>query len=327
MIYAPVIIATLNRYEHFKRCVESLENNSWARYTEVYISVDYPPEKKYEEGRRAIIGFLKNREFNFKKVHLYIQEENLGVVENYQFLRDLAFERFDRVITFEDDLEVSPNYLEFMDKALEAGQDDDKVYCVTGYSGRINFPKKMTGTAFKAVSYSYGFGTYRDKRNKMLEELSVQWIDEIANNSKKMLKIFSKSKVVFYYFLTKYIINHDEVFFCEDGTLRTMDIVVGIYMIMNDMQAILPRVSKVKNWGMDGTGQNSGVREDMRPQIQKFDIEQEFEFKLENNKRINRIIEKRWSRIYKVCGVSKWVIWKSLAYYFYLRIARKQRMF
>ena len=94
-------------------------------------------------------------------------------------------------------------------------------------------------------------------------------------------------------------------------------------MITNDMQAILPTVSKVRNWGMDGTGQNSGKRDDMSPDKQEFDVEKKFDFKLEKNKKVNRIIERRWCNMYNICGVSKWTIWKSLAYYFYLRITKK----
>ncbi len=36
MVYAPIIIPTLNRYEHLKRCVKSLQQNGWAKYTELY---------------------------------------------------------------------------------------------------------------------------------------------------------------------------------------------------------------------------------------------------------------------------------------------------
>ena len=41
--YAPVIIPTLSRFEHFKRCWESLENCTGADKTEVFVALDYPP--------------------------------------------------------------------------------------------------------------------------------------------------------------------------------------------------------------------------------------------------------------------------------------------
>lgn len=50
MNYAPVIIPTLNRYDHFIKCLESLEKCSGAEYTEVFVALDFPPSNKYIEG-------------------------------------------------------------------------------------------------------------------------------------------------------------------------------------------------------------------------------------------------------------------------------------
>ena len=46
--YAPVLIPTLNRYEHLKQCLESLSKCSLAEHTEVYIALDFPPSEKYD---------------------------------------------------------------------------------------------------------------------------------------------------------------------------------------------------------------------------------------------------------------------------------------
>ncbi len=48
--YAPVLIPTLNRYEHFKRCLESLELCTGADKTDVYVGLDFPPSEKYHKG-------------------------------------------------------------------------------------------------------------------------------------------------------------------------------------------------------------------------------------------------------------------------------------
>ena len=48
--YAPVRISTLCRSAHFIRLIESLKRNMWAKYTEVYVGLDYPPNEKYLKG-------------------------------------------------------------------------------------------------------------------------------------------------------------------------------------------------------------------------------------------------------------------------------------
>lgn len=47
MTYAPVVKATLNRHEHLKCALESLKKDAWSKYTDVYISIAYPPSDKY----------------------------------------------------------------------------------------------------------------------------------------------------------------------------------------------------------------------------------------------------------------------------------------
>lgn len=63
MIYAPVLIPTLNRYDHLRRCLESLSRCSWAEYTDVFVALDYPPEQnreKYEDGWRQNRAYLRS---------------------------------------------------------------------------------------------------------------------------------------------------------------------------------------------------------------------------------------------------------------------------
>lgn len=101
MIYAPIIIATLNRYEHLKRCIESLQKNSWAKYTELYISVDYPAKEVHWEGYRKVREYLEAGIEGFKKVEVYYQSFNLGGAENFMFLKRIIFQSYDRWIETE----------------------------------------------------------------------------------------------------------------------------------------------------------------------------------------------------------------------------------
>lgn len=56
--YAPILIPTLNRYKHFRRCVESLSKCTHAEKTELVIGIDYPPVEKYREGWEKISEFI-----------------------------------------------------------------------------------------------------------------------------------------------------------------------------------------------------------------------------------------------------------------------------
>ena len=60
MIYYPIIIPTLNRYEHFKRCVESLAKNIHSDKTERVIGFDFPPSNKYFDGYEKMKNDILN---------------------------------------------------------------------------------------------------------------------------------------------------------------------------------------------------------------------------------------------------------------------------
>ena len=134
MIYAPIVIPTLSRYEHFVRLIESLIANPWAKYTEMYVAVDDAPAEKYKSGRKKILQYLNSEELKtaFKDVHIIERERNYGSLWNgYYLIEDIA-NKENCWICLQDDLEVSPNFIEYMDKCLEKYKDDDKVMAICG---------------------------------------------------------------------------------------------------------------------------------------------------------------------------------------------------
>lgn len=77
----PICIPTCNRYEHLKRCVESLSKCTLASETDLIISVDYPPSDKYVDGNEKIKKWLERGIEGFKSVQIFFQEKNLGAYE------------------------------------------------------------------------------------------------------------------------------------------------------------------------------------------------------------------------------------------------------
>ena len=87
MKYAPIIIPTLNRIEHLKRCITSLQKNPWAKYTPLIVSVDYPPNERYVEGYKKVCKYLKEEILSIGKNSPYIGMELLGF-PRYTILND-----------------------------------------------------------------------------------------------------------------------------------------------------------------------------------------------------------------------------------------------
>lgn len=253
MKYAPVIIPTLNRYEHLKRCVESLKNNSLARYTDLFISVDYPPADKYMEGYQKVVDYVKGGIDGFREVHIYFQKSNMGASRNSQFLRREAGKMFDTYIFTEDDNVFSPCYLSYINQCLEKYKEDNLVYAVCGYSYPINW-KEKTNTIVKCdcLFPAWGYATWTDKRKK-LQQLSKQDIQQFMKRPKNVWKLYKGNRQLFIEAVHIARNNH-YLALDEQKNLKHIDCVMGIYLIMKDMYALIPTLSLVRNLGSDGSG-------------------------------------------------------------------------
>ena len=96
--YAPVIIPTLCRYEHFVRCIESLRGNTWAKYTDVYIGLDYPAKEAHWNGYLKIKEYLQGEFPEFHSFNVIEHTKNVGAGENSKSLLDKCAEEHDRFI-------------------------------------------------------------------------------------------------------------------------------------------------------------------------------------------------------------------------------------
>lgn len=286
MIYAPVVIPTLNRVSHLRRCLDSLKVNSYAKFTDLYISVDYPPNEKYVKGHEQVTEYLKNEEKDllkyFNEVHIYYQEKNLGAYLNGPFIRDKVeqSERYEGYIFTEDDNEFAPCFLEYIDKGLEKYKDDDSVLVIastvsTVLDGEVD---ENAYNTYKVVSSSaWGAGKWFKKEKLYRENFDRQLFENISKSFNKMWRIFKISPVLFNAFYNT-LLWRGSTYVCEDGSPRDIDMNRFIYNIVNEKCIIRPTVSKVRNWGMDGSGINSG-NSGKSPLEQRLSDEESFEYR------------------------------------------------
>ena len=158
MIFAPVIIPTLNRYEHFRKCLESLEACTGAENTDVYVALDFPPSEKYVDGWKKNDAYLKEKALNnrFHSLIVYRREINYffsGKGNGQTAIDDLPSE-VDRYIFSEDDNVFSPNFLEYINKGLEIYKNDPSVLAICGYSHPYKFKFADNNFFFHQTDFS-----------------------------------------------------------------------------------------------------------------------------------------------------------------------------
>lgn len=263
--YAPVIIPTLCRYDKLKVLVDSLANNKeYAKDTELVIGLDYPPAEKYVEGYNKIKAYLPTIT-GFGKVKIVEQTENKGTVGNEKTLIDYIYsEGYDSFIFTEDDNEFSPNFLEFMNKGLEKYKDTPNVFSISGY----NYPIDM-GDYNKNIYATYRFsawgcGFWRDKRLNVTKKELLRFIFKPNH----FIKLLVKAPMKLFYLI---------IMLCRKETYG--DGCYEIYSIINNWVSIFPTISKVRNWGHDGSGLHGKIEQSEDPCYnQEIDTKTSFEY-------------------------------------------------
>lgn len=266
MIYAPIAITTLNRYEHLKKCIESLQKNPWSEFTDLYISVDYPPSKKYEDGYEKICDYLNGNIEGFKNIFIYYQKSNLGACKNALFLNNEVLSKNDRIIILEDDNEVSPCFIEFCDRGLEIFENDDSVvainassyvWCGKGYKDFDTESKEDENNVVKRPLLFHSFATWKKEWVNILTICEDYSIYHNARKLEFMTKLYKKSKCFFYHYLDYVVTSKKSLPWYDGGNkLYPIDSVWDVYMLVNDKYVICPKLSLFRDLGVDGSGVN-----------------------------------------------------------------------
>lgn len=266
MIYAPVLILTLNRYDHFRRCIESLLNCTLAGETELYIALDFPSKPSHWDGYNKIMDYIPSI-VGFKQLHLIQREKNYGEALNSTCSQELVLSRFDRMIYTEDDNEFSKNYLEYMNKGLELFQNDHSIAAICSLGGLLDIPQTYRHNYMYINGFSaWGFGTWRNRMDK--QYFSVDEVRSIFKDRALRTRIRRSSHTCYYALFQSFY----------NGSSISGDSAISLYMIINGKQCIYPTVSKVRNFGHDGSGIHGGDLKQSRYSQIVLDSEVGFEF-------------------------------------------------
>lgn len=240
--FAPVVIPTLCRYEHFKRCVESLARNTHADKTDLYIALDYPAKESHRDGYEKISKYVEEIK-GFKTVTIFRREENYGAVRNSKALREYVMAQYDAWIFTEDDNEFSPCFLDFMNKALWLYRDDDKVVSVGGWVHPSFEGVKDKNVIFTYSNSAWGIGIWAWKEKEREQRIGDECFTDILENREKSIKLFKITPAGWHMFykMMKSGENWD-------------DVKRGITCYLDDRYQVRPYRSLVRNWGNDGSG-------------------------------------------------------------------------
>lgn len=246
MKYSPIVISVYDRYDHLKRCVESLQKNNYAPYSELYVISD----AAYKEEHIPLINKVRsyvNGITGFKKVYPVFREKNMGANKSIRLAYQDIFQIYDSFISLEDDIVVSEDFLQYMNDALVYYKNDKRIFSICGFKAPFQLPESYKEDVyFYPCNSPWGIATWKDR----WEAVNHDYFDRYSELKKDKQKYKAFTSIGFY---IKGILQADSKKEIVAGDLR-----IYYHMFQHDMCSVFPVISKTQNWGFDGTGEHCG---------------------------------------------------------------------
>lgn len=252
--YAPVLIFVYDRFNHLKNAVESLIKCPEAQNTEIFIASDMTSEKEKEfqiNEIRDYIGSIKE----FKKVTPIFFDKNVGIEHSWHYSLDLVFKKHDSIIILEDDIEVSPLFLRFINQGLNYYKNNPNIFSICGFSPSIMsdfYDKNAQNKIY--FNHSWAAWGVASWKNKFLEFNEFRNSDGLLNFVNKDLKDNELVKSL-NILSPKYYIH---LLYCfKNKKVPEFDFLAAYYCLKNNMYNVYSNHTLTKNYGHDGTGLRS----------------------------------------------------------------------
>jgi hypothetical protein len=238
---APIALFVYNRPEHTRRTVEALRGNDLASQSDLFIFADAAKDESAAEAVAAVGKSIRAIR-GFQSVTIVERPRNLGLSNSIVSGVSELCRQHGRAVVVEDDLVTTPDFLTFVNRALDRYADVPKVFSVTGYNFPIAVPRDYPFDAFASVrSCSWGWGTWADRWKKV--EWSASAFDGFISCSEGQSRIREAGADLEHLFSQQ-----------AEGKIQGWDVIWTYEHLRHGAVAIRPSVSKVYNIGFDGSG-------------------------------------------------------------------------
>lgn len=249
----PIVLFAYNRARHLREVVESLVRNNLAKDSRLIIFCDGAKgefDRAKVEEVREYVSSIKESKDSFKRgVELNFREKNLGLADSIILGVSEVFKRFPRAIILEDDIVVSPVFLEYMKLALDRYANEPKVFSISAWNYPID-GSDLGDCFFWRIPHCWGWATWRDRWELFRRDL--QWVG--ANFTKEDIRYINLDGYASYY--NDFLLN-------TNGKIKTWAIFNYLIAYKYNALTLMPSLSYIKQIGFDGSGVHCGSEDIM----------------------------------------------------------------
>lgn len=244
----PVAVFAFNRVHHLQKMLGALACNYGAADTDVTIFCDGPRSPSELEQTNLVRAYALNVS-GFRTVTVVEQPHNLGLEQSLIGGISMMLKNSPSVIVVEDDIVTAPNFLRYMNDALECYADEFRVMSVSGYAYPISIAEE---TYFLRDFECWGWGTWRRSWEEMDWDGNRLLVQLRERNLHRAFDYDGS-----YPFLAML---QDQI----AGRTKSWAIRARANVFLRDRLTLYPRKSLVTmNIGADGTGTSAGSDAEM----------------------------------------------------------------
>jgi hypothetical protein len=156
--FAPIVLFAYRRPDHTRRVLTALSSCPQARQTSLILYSDGPRAPEHFDGVQEVRRLVREIE-GFASVEVRERAENWGLSRSLTSGVSEVVSEHGRAIVLEDDIEVSPYFLGFMNDGLSRYEDDPTVASVHGYVYPVR--GQLPETFFLRGGDCWGWATWR----------------------------------------------------------------------------------------------------------------------------------------------------------------------
>lgn len=246
---APIALFVYNRPEHTARLLASLTANPTSERSLLYVFSDAQACDAHAGGVAAVRNLLR-RLRGFAGVEVVERPRNLGCATNIIDGVSHVLKTHDAVIVVEDDLELSPHFLAFMNRALSVYRARSDIISISAASPpprEIGITESSERDVYLAPrSVPWGWATWRDRWQQVDWDMTgysanrwlPSWRRRMARGGNDLLVMLADQMA---------------------GKIDSWNVRFNHAQAMAGSYSLYPRHAYVRNTGLDGSGRHCRV--------------------------------------------------------------------
>ena len=243
MTLAPIVIFCYNRPDHLQRTVEALAANSLAARSELIVFSDGARKEADEPQIEAVRAYLATVS-GFRSVRVVAAPRNKGLARSVIEGVTEVVSTYGKVIVMEDDLLCTPDFLVYMNDAIQTFGENPLVFSVSGYSfGTGAVSSYPDDTALVLRASSLGWGTWKDRWEKA--DWQVSDFGEFMNSTERQNRLKDAGEDILPMIIKQ-----------QRGLINSWAVRWTYHHVKYGGYCLIPVRSKIRTIGDDGSGSN-----------------------------------------------------------------------